>query len=247
MFFVFDIESVPDIDLLRQVITDAPDDEEQLLAKASEELTRNNSGFLPPMYHRMVSWVGLWIQNTGEPRQQVAWTGENEKEGLEQLIETLQTYKDFGLIHHNGRGFDLPLLTYRAMKFGIQLPLRLNRHEIRYRFSKENIDLIDEFSNYGASSWPKLKHVGALIGMPVKLTGEGGEVYTMFKNGELERIERYCYEDVVATYLIWLHLKYTVGEMAPEHFEGLKTRALQKLHEIQKMEHEDGEVDEDGE
>lgn len=233
MFFVFDIESIPDIDLLKTVITDPPEDEEQLLEKASEELTRNNSGFLPPMYHRMVSWVGLWIQNTGEPKQKVAWSGEDEEQGLTELIKTLQTYKDFGLIHHNGRGFDLPLLTYRAMKFGLQLPLRLNRHEIRYRFSRDNIDLIDEFSNYGASSWPKLKHIGALIGMPVKLTGEGGEVHTMFKNGELERIERYCYEDVVATYLIWIHLKYTIGEMDSEVFNNLKIRALEQLQKIQ--------------
>ncbi len=238
MFFVFDIESIPDIDLLKSVITDAPDDEEQLLEKASEELTRNNTGFLPPMYHRMVSWVGLWIQNTGEPKQKVAWSGEDEKEGLNELIKTLQTYKDFGLIHHNGRGFDLPLLTYRAMKFGMQLPLRLNRHEIRYRFSRDNIDLIDEFSNYGASSWPKLKHIGALIGMPVKLTGEGGEVHTMFKNGELERIERYCYEDVVATYLIWIHLKYTTGEMDPEVFKNLKNRAFEQLQKIQQKDEE---------
>lgn len=238
MFFVFDIESVPDIELLRQVLPEPPDDEQQLLEQASEELTRNNSGFLPPMYHRMVSWVGLWIHNTGEPKQKVAWTGPDEKAGLEKLIETLQTYKDFGLIHHNGRGFDLPLLTYRAMKFGLQLPVRLNRHEIRYRFSRENIDLIDEFSNYGASSWPKLKHIGALIGMPIKLTGEGGEVHTMFQNNELELIERYCYEDVIATYLIWLHLKFTIGEMAQQHFDDLKTRALEQLRKIQEEDSE---------
>ena len=243
MFFVFDIESVPDIDLLQQVVSDAPDDEKELLDKASEELTRNNSGFLPPMYHRMVSWVGLWIDNSGEPRQKVAWTGEDEKDGLLQLIESLQLYKDFGLIHHNGRGFDLPLITYRAMKYGIQLPIRLNHRDIRYRYSKENIDLIDEFSNYGASSWPKLKHVGALIGMPVKLTGEGGEVYSMFKQGQLEQIERYCYEDVVATYLIWLHLKFTVGDLSGEHFENLKKRALQKLLDIQ-QEHGNEKEDE---
>ncbi len=233
MFFVFDIETIPDFDLIRSLIQDAESDEDLLLEQASEHLAQNRSGFLPPMFHRMISWVGLWITPTGEPRQKQAWNGEDEKSGLEQLINELSTYKDFGLIHHNGRGFDIPLVMYRSMKHGLQLPLRLNQHDIRYRYSRDNIDLVDEFSNYGASSWPKLKHLGQLIGIPVKQTGEGNEVLTMYREGRLQQIETYCYEDVVATYLVWLHLKYTVGDIKKDAFENLRDRAWAKLKEIQ--------------
>ena len=233
MYFVFDIESVPDFDLLRDLLDSPETDDDTILELATEEFTKNKSGFLPPMYHQMVSWVGLWIDNQGNPKQKAAWTGKDEKQGLLDLCSTLNTYKDFGLIHHNGRGFDLPLITYRAMKHGLQLPLRLNNHEIRYRFSKENIDLIDQFSNFGASSWPKLKHVGTLIGIPVKKTGEGNQVLSMYRNGELDKIERYCYEDVVGTYLVWLHLKYTIGDMNKENFNNLRERAMMKMAEIQ--------------
>ncbi|MEX0779334.1 MAG: hypothetical protein WD491_10845 [Balneolales bacterium] len=235
MYFVFDIESVPDFDLLRDLLDNPDPDDDKILELACEEFAKNKSGFLPPMYHRLVSWVGLWIDNLGNPKQKAAWTGEDEKKGLVELNNTLNTYKDFGLIHHNGRGFDLPLVTYRAMKHGLQLPLRLNNHEIKYRFSKENIDLIDQFSNFGASSWPKLKHLGILIGIPFKKTGEGNQVLAMFRDGELDKIERYCYEDVVATYLVWLHLKYTVGDMNKENFANLRERAMQKLSEIQEI------------
>jgi len=110
MFFVFDVETIPDFSFLRNVLNDSESSDDDLLLEASEQLTRNNSGFLPPMYHRMVSWVGLWVENTGKPVQKVGWNGENEKEGLTQLFDALLTYKDFGLIHHNGRGFDLPLV-----------------------------------------------------------------------------------------------------------------------------------------
>jgi 3'-5' exonuclease len=233
MFFVFDLETVPDFEFVRRVINEPSDDDALLLEQAGEELARNKSGFLPPMYHRIVSWVGLWIDNLGEPRQKLSWNGTDEKEGLLKLIDALNTYKDFGLIHHNGRGFDLPVITYRAMKHGLQLPARLNRHEIRYRFSRENIDLVDEFSNYGASSWPKLKHIGLLIGIPFKQIGEGNVVLEMFNQNELAKIEHYCYEDVMATYLVWLYLKYTVGELDAQRFENLRDRALQKLREIQ--------------
>ncbi len=235
MFFVFDIESIPDIPFLRTLLENPPEDDDALLEVAAEEFGRGKSGFLPPMYHQMVSWVGLWVTASGEPRQKVAWSGTDEKEGLVQLIDTLRTYKDFGVIHHNGKGFDLPLITYRALKHGLQLPSRLNNHDIRYRFSKHNLDLMDEFSNFGASSYPKLKHIGALIGVPVKVTGQGDEVLDMFRKNELARIEHYCYEDVMATYLIWLHLQFTSGSLSESEFQNLRTRALTKLREIQEQ------------
>lgn len=233
MFFVFDIETIPDFDFIRDVLAmpDASDDD--VLEIASEELARNKSGFLPPMYHRMISWVGLWIENNGMPRQKSSWNGTDEKKGLKTLFKTLSTYKDFGLIHHNGRGFDLPVITYRALKHGLQMPRRLSHYDIQYRYSSHNIDLVDEFSNYGASSWPKLDHLGQLIGIPVKQTGGGSQVLAMYERGELEEIEHYCYEDVMGTYVIWLHLKYTAGDITHEVFSNLKDRALNKLKEIQ--------------
>lgn len=233
MFFVFDLETIPDFEFIRRVLNmpDAP--KEDLLERASEELARNKSGFLPPMYHQIVSWVGLWIENNGLPKQKALWNGTDEVEGLQTIFNSLQTYKDFGLIHHNGRGFDLPVLTYRALKHGLKLPRRLSHHDIKYRYSKHNVDLKEVFSNYGASSWPKLEHLGQLIGIPVKQTGAGNKVLELFEDDKLEAIERYCYEDVMGTYLVWLHLQYTEGTIHGKTFENLKKRAMQKLEEIQ--------------
>lgn len=233
MFFVFDVETIPDFEFVRQVIKNPETDDDELLIQASEDLARNSSGFLPPMYHKMISWVGLWIENNGMPKQKVGWHGTDEEEGLKKLFDALSTYKDFGLVHHNGRGFDLPLITYRALKHGLQMPKRLNHYDIKYRYSNENVDLLDEFSNYGASSWPKLKHLGYLIDIPFKQTGEGNEVLKMFREDKLPKIEHYCYEDVMATYVVWLHLKYTVGDIDKELFDNLNERAMNKLNEIQ--------------
>ena len=236
MYFVFDIETIPDFEFIRQVLDDPESSEDELLEKASDELARNQSGFLPPMYHKMISWVGLWVENTGKPAKKSGWHGNDEVEGLNQLFDALITYKDFGLIHHNGRGFDLPLLTYRAMKYNLQMPLRLNHYDIRYRFSRSNIDLMDEFSNYGASSYPKLKHLGHLIDIPFKQTAEGNEVLELYRDGKLEEIEHYCYEDVMATYIVWLRMKYTVGDISEDIFTNLNERAVNKLKEIQGLE-----------
>jgi predicted PolB exonuclease-like 3'-5' exonuclease len=236
MFFVFDTETIPDFDFIRQVLgmPDASNDE--LLEKAAEELARNKSGFLPPMYHQVVSWAGLWIENTGQPKQKAVWHGTDEIEGLKAFFDTLTTYKDFGLIHHNGKGFDLPVITYRSLKHGLKMPGRLSHYDIKYRYSKWNVDLQDEFSNYGASSWPKLEHLGQLIGIKVKQTGKGNRVLEMFENDEMEAIERYCFEDVMSTYIVWLHLQNTNGTIPEKLFNNLNERALKKLQELQKEE-----------
>ena len=236
MFFVFDIETVPDFDFIREILKMPDVSDEDALEIAEEELARNKSGFLPPMYHRVVSWVGLWIENNGMPRQKKSWNGTDEVEGLKSLFNALNTYKDFGLIHHNGRGFDLPVITYRALKHGLQMPRRLSHYDIQYRYSSHNVDLVDEFSNYGASSWPKLDHLSQLIGIPVKQTGGGNKVLAMFEDDKLDKIENYCHEDVMGTYIIWLHLKYTAGDISDEVFSNLKERAMGKLNEIQEGE-----------
>jgi hypothetical protein len=233
MFFVFDTETIPDIDLIRSSVVGDADTEEALLELATEQLAKNKQGFLPPMYHRMVCWVGLWVDESCNPKALHRWVGVDEAEGIRELMQVLREYKDFGIVHHNGKGFDLPLLTYRSMKHHIQMVSRLGHHEIKYRYSKHNIDLVDELSNFGASSWPKLKQLGLLIGVPFKQTAEGDRVIDMFKAQQLEQIEQYCTEDVMATYIVWLNYRHTTGELKTDHYQHLLERAIQKLKHLQ--------------
>jgi len=233
MFFVFDTETIPDIELIRSVVEGDADTEEALIELASDQLAKNKNGFLPPMYHRIICWVGLWVDESCNPKALHRWTGVDEAEGIRQLMLVLKEYKDFGMVHHNGKGFDLPLLTYRSMKYHIQMVSRLNHYDIKYRYSKHNIDLVDELSNFGASSWPKLKQLGQLIGIPFKQTAEGDRVIDMFRANQLKQIEQYCTEDVLSTYIVWLNYRHTTGEVKTEHYQPLLERAVQKLKLLQ--------------
>jgi predicted PolB exonuclease-like 3'-5' exonuclease len=229
---VFDTETIPDVDLLKTVVTGTYDSEDALLAAASEQIAQNKAGFLPPMFHRMVSWAALITDQQGKPMGKASWVGENEKEGLKQLFEIFDQYPTFTAVHHNGRGFDLPMLTYRAMRHAIPLPVYMTKYEFKNRYSRINIDIQEELSQYGASSWPKLKHLGALVGIPVKTVAEGNQVLEMWRAGELKRIELYCYEDVLGTYLIWLTLRLINSEITAEQFSDLRARARRKLEEV---------------
>ena len=75
------------------------------------------------------------------------------------------------LVTYNGRSFDLPVLKYRAMKYGIQAPWfykagdRFNTYS--YRYSMEwHCDLMDALADFGASRAVKLDEVSRAFGFP---------------------------------------------------------------------------------
>lgn len=72
-----------------------------------------------------------------------------------------------------------------------------------------------------------------LIDVPFKQTAEGNAVLEMYRDGKLNEIEHYCYEDVMATYIVWLKMKYTVGDITDDIYKNLNERAVNKLKEIQ--------------
>ena len=57
------------------------------------------------------------------------------------------------LVDFNGRGFDLPLMTLNAFRFGVSCPayFRDDRFGYRYRFTDKHIDLMDWMTEYGAA------------------------------------------------------------------------------------------------
>ena len=54
----------------------------------------------------------------------------------------------------------------------------------------------------------------------------------MYREQRLGDIEHYCYEDVMATYVVWLRMKFTNGDISQEVFENLNDRAVKKLKQI---------------
>jgi 3'-5' exonuclease len=224
---VFDIETVPDVNLGRRVhglhgLVDAE------VAKAMFTLRRqeNGSEFLAHEQHRIVAIAcalrsrdSLRVWSLGDPEAQ-------EPELLERFFEGIEKYVPV-LISWNGGGFDLPVLQYRALKAGIAAPRYWETGEedsaFRYnnylsRFHWRHIDLMDVLSGFQARARASLSDVASLLDLPGKLGFSGAQVWDAYLAGDLAGIRRYCETDVLNTYLIFLRFEMLRGRLSREHY-----------------------------
>src|SRR5258708_973902 len=90
----------------------------------------------------------------------------------------VERYKDSVLVDFNGRGFDIPLLTLSAFRFGISCPRYFSdadRFGFRYRFTSLHIDLQEWLTEYGAYRIRGgLNLLAKVLGKPGKMTPGGG-------------------------------------------------------------------------
>lgn len=128
------------------------------------------------------------------------------------------------LVSYNGRYFDLPVLKYRAMKYDVQAKFlfksgdKWNNYHSRYS-TDWHCDLIDVFSDYGASARVKMSEVSALLGIPCKTSTDGSMVQDLFDDGGLKEIRNYCEEDVINTYAQYLKYQYLNGTLSYDSYQ----------------------------
>ncbi|MBN2337868.1 MAG: 3'-5' exonuclease [Acidobacteria bacterium] len=142
------------------------------------------------------------------------------------------------MVTFNGRGFDLPVLETRALKFGLPLPRYFGAEQGRstYRGSRYSdayhIDLCDFLSNFGAAHRrSSLDILTRLIGLPGKYSIEGDDVEYLFRQGRQKEINQYCVTDVVQTYLLFLRVELLRGRLTPASYREALAAARADLAE----------------
>ena len=108
-------------------------------------------------------------------------------------------------VTYNGRGFDLPVLRLQAMTAGRFDVPGLSAHAQAGRYAATHCDLADQFSGYGSTKRVPLVELCQALGIPVKTSTHGSEVSDLWRGGDIGAIARYVGEDVIATYILWLH------------------------------------------
>jgi len=109
------------------------------------------------------------------------------------------------LVTYNGRGFDLPVLALTTMKHRKFDAANLSNLWRANRYGAQHCDLADQFSQYGGARGASLASLCAALDIPVKTNVHGDQVFKLYESGEIDTIRKYCEEDVLATYLLFLN------------------------------------------
>src|SRR5690606_27870364 len=210
--FVFDIETIPDVELGRRLYN-LHDLSDKQVGYVMQARRREESGteFLSYEQQRIVAIsVALRTRDVFK-----VWSlGDlqaSEGEIIQRFFDGVEKYTP-DLVSWNGAGFDLPVLHYRAMRHGVVAPrywetgegdqaFRWNNYLSRYH--ARHLDLMDVLSGYQARARISLQSAANLLGLPGKLGMSGDKVWDAWLDGRLDLIRDYCETDVLNTFLIY--------------------------------------------
>ncbi|MGQ0836861.1 MAG: 3'-5' exonuclease [Gammaproteobacteria bacterium] len=224
---VFDIETVPDIELGRRIHGLAGlSDAEVAKAMFARRRQENGTEFLA---HEQQRIVAISCARRADDKFIVWSVGDlssPEEELVRRFFDGIEKYSP-ELVSWNGGGFDLPVLHYRALKAGVQAERYWETGDadssFRYnnylnRFHWRHMDLMDVLSAYQNRARASLEDIAALLGLPGKLGFSGAQVWEAYLAGNLDRIRRYCETDVINTYLVYLRFELMRARLTRERY-----------------------------
>ncbi len=222
--FVFDIETVPDIESARRLwgLEELDDDgvAAVMYSKRQQE-TGGATDFIRHHLHRVVAIAAAFREDDRLKLWSLGEEDSSEEELVRRFFEGLERYSPT-LVSWNGSGFDLPVLHYRAMLHGIAAPRYWDTGDedrsFRYnnylgRFHWRHIDLMDVLAGYQARAFAPLDQMASMLGFPGKMGMTGADVWDHFRAGKVKSIRAYCETDVLNTYLVFLKFQHMRGHL----------------------------------
>lgn len=167
----------------------------------------------------IVIGLGFFLWENDQRHLKVkAIAGHNERELLLQFKRIIEKYnpKDLTLCAHNGKEFDYPYLCRRMLANDIDIPLSLQIAN-RKPWEINHLDTLEMWRFGDKKSYTSLELLAAVFNISSSKSDiSGNEVNAVYYIDEdLERIQRYCVEDVVV--LAQLYLKYQAEPLVETH------------------------------
>ena len=226
----FDIETIPDLEGGRRLYgLEGLSDED--VGRAMFQRRRQETGgseFLQHYLHRVVA-ISIAMRDREGFKVWTLGTPESEEaELVKRFFEGLERYTP-DLVSWNGSGFDLPVLNYRAMRYGVNArrfwetgdndqSFRWNNYINRYQW--RHTDLMDVLSLFQGRGGAPLDEFSQLCGFPGKLGMHGSQVWEQWLAGNLKGIRDYCETDALNTYLLYLRFQLIRGHLDAESYRG---------------------------
>jgi hypothetical protein len=203
-YLVLDIETVPDKDLWVDPPKDAP-------------VPAGDTGRVPLSVPASIPIViGVcWLDDELKLKKLgILGEGKDERGMLQDFAAFANSQKDMHVVTWNGRGFDVPCINYRSMRYGIAHPWYYQSRGGRYRYNEEvHCDLMDHLADNGSVRFIKMEQFARLIGLPGKMGVNGADVEGMYLSGKLDELRKYCLTDVVQTAFIFLRYRQLAGRL----------------------------------
>jgi 3'-5' exonuclease len=197
---VLDIETIPDPELPRL----------------------DDSDRVPPPPYNQIVCLGCMLLEDHVPRR-LGIVGEGKDEG-DMLLDFAQWIdaKKPTVITWNGRSFDMPVITSRALRHGVPMPWWFSDRNTRYRYSTDgHFDLMDFLADFGAAKNARLDVYAKLVGFPGKLGLDGSQVQPLVFAGKLDEVKAYCLCDVAQTAAIFLRVELLRGTYDRDRYREL--------------------------
>jgi 3'-5' exonuclease len=207
---VLDIETIPDPELPRQ-------DEGERVP--------------PPPFNQIVTLGCMLLEDHVPKRLGVVGERKSEGEILSDFAQWLDAKKPT-VVTWNGRAFDMPVITSRALRHGIAMPWWFSDRNTRYRYSTDgHFDLMDFLADFGAAKNARLDIYARLVGFPGKVGVDGSQVLPMVHAGKIDEVNTYCLCDVVQTAAIFLRVELLRGNCDRDRYRELARSLLAFIDE----------------
>jgi predicted PolB exonuclease-like 3'-5' exonuclease len=236
-YTIVDIETRIDKELVRAVYFPHEDiDDQEAYQRMRRQLQEEQGNdFFPLSFHIPISIAAGQVNE--ERALTAVETLQDVEYGEEALVRNFwQRLERFSgtLVTFNGRNFDLPVLELQALKYGCAAQ-RYFGGKARNRYAEEgHYDLYDFLTNFGAH---RLKGgfnaLAKMIGLPGKTGIDGSMVQQLWEEGRLEEIHRYCRQDVIQTYFLFLRVELTRGRVSPAQYEQALTHSAAFREQIE--------------
>lgn len=228
---VFDIETVADVQAARRIYPQLADlnDADALSALTAIRTQEAGHDFMRLPLQRIVCISALYIKDSKLSLFSLTADKFSEKDILAKFFRAFSDLETLPqLISWNGSGFDIPVLIYRAMQYDLSAPWLFEEGEriknMRFdnyvnRFHTRHLDLMDRFSQYGASRREAMDVVASLYGLPGKTDVDGSMVGDLVSNEDWQTLSIYCESDVMNTWLIYLRWLRLTGQLSSPDFD----------------------------
>lgn len=227
--FVFDIETVPDVENGR-VLYNLEGLSDKDVAAAMFKLRRQDTGGSEFIRLHLQKIVAISVVLRHQDQLKIWSLGDthsSEKELIERFFNGIEKFTPT-LVSWNGCAFDLPVLHYRALLHGVSAAryweigecnndFRWNNYLNRFHY--RHMDLMDILAAYQSRANAALNEIAVMLGLPGKMGMHGSAVWDYFQNDQIDAIRNYCETDVLNTYLIYLRIELMRGRLTPEKYQ----------------------------